>query len=242
MFDEPALIVTDGGLAGLLACFIEGVCKPVGAVSEDGATGARKRPVAWCVCRPEQAAQREARLAAARHAGTLAHLGAVIEGRVEAHSGPTDLRATGQEQSRMLLAAGAEALRQGLTRIVWPIHLGGPGGEEAEARGGASGSEKVLERIADACDRSLVCGRLLSIEAPETGVTIQTPFVDFTDEQIADLAADVNLPIDAAFLGASESERTRWRRALGRAGLPMPAADATGLSPTVRRSIASARA
>jgi hypothetical protein len=245
--DDAALIVTDGGLSGLLACFVEGVCRPLGAVGPESGTGPKsKRPVVWFAVTSDQASQREARLAAARHAASLARISTLIEWspgpdeRPSGSPGSVGRKSLGPERSRLLMAAGAEAIRHGLARIVWPVQLGGAGIDDAS---GQEPGAAWLDAIADTSDRALVCSRLLSLDLPgatdmaDGGLTIQTPFVDFTDAQIADLAADVDLPVEAAFLGSAEAERSRWRVALAKAGIPMPAADGSGLSPTVRASV-----
>ncbi len=249
--DDAALIMTDGGLASLLACFVEGVCRPVGSVGPDlgdAASGRGKRPVVWFATTSDQSAQRESRLAAARHAAALSRISTVIEGQVatdgpSGHAGSVGRKPLGPEWSRLLMAAGAAAIQHGLSRIVWPVQLGGAGIDD---HAGQEPGAAWLDAIADASDRALVCGRLLSLDVPGTGgdgetsgITIQTPFVDFTDAQIADLAADVDLPVEAAFLGSTERERDRWRAALAKAGIPMPVADGAGLSPTVRASVAA---
>lgn len=235
---DPALVITDGGLAGLLACFIEGVCRPAAKV-DSSASSQTARSTSWFGLVSDQIGQRDPRRLAARRAAQLAHLGELVEWSSPAGATALDARSRGEERSKLLLAAGAEALRRGLSRVVWPIQLGGPGGPDADRH---EPSSAWLDSIADACDRAIVCARLLSLDAEGEGLTIQTPFVDFTDAQLADLAGDVDLPVEAAFYGSIDADRERWRKALAFAGLPMPAVDAHGISPTVRASASESRA
>lgn len=220
-FSDPALILTDGGLAGLLACFIEGVCRSAGRVAPSTRTPATATPLSkttLCLALPPHLEpQRAQRLAAARHAAELTHMAEVIEISPVPFEHDTKLREQGLGESALLMAAGSEALRRGLARVVWPVQVGGPGGDGHLAA-------QHLDAIADAFDRAMVCARLLSIDADTDGLAIQTPFVDFTDAQLADLAADVDLPIEAAFFDPSEDEQRRWSTALGLAGLAMPPA------------------
>lgn len=229
-FSEPALILTDGGLAGLLACFIEGVCRSAGRVAptpptsrsaQAPPTSAPLSKTTLCLALPPHLEpQRAQRLAAARHAAEITHLAEVIEISPVPFEHDTKLREQGLGESALLMAAGSEALRRGLARVVWPVQVGGPGGDGHQGSGGAG---QHLDSIADAFDRAMVCARLLSIDAGPDGLAIQTPFVDFTDAQLADLAADLDLPIEAAYFDPSEDEQRRWSAALGLAGLAMPA-------------------
>ncbi|MGD9689359.1 MAG: hypothetical protein AB7K52_07880 [Phycisphaerales bacterium] len=233
---DPALVITDGGLAGLLACFIEGVCKPAATLDPAAdSAGARRaaRSAAWLGLASDQFGQREWRRAAAMRAAQVCHLGELVDS-ADAGTPARTTQSAGSDRTRLLLSAGAEAVRRGLARVVWPIHLGGAKGVGVTGTGDAGRSR--LDDIIDACDRAAVTARLVSIDAPpeSEGLVIQTPFVDFSDEQLADLAADVDLPIESAFFGTTDTERDRWRAALASAGLPMPAVNHHGLTPTVQ--------
>ncbi len=235
---DPALVITDGGLAGLLACFIEGVCRPAAKLDRNAGAAGPAHSAAWFAIAADQVGQRDARRTAARRAAQLAHLSELVEWDGPTATPALDARARGEERSKLLIAAGHEALRRGLSRVVWPIQLGGPGGGD----GAREPSSAWLDSVADACDRAVVCSRLLSLDCEGEGLTIQTPFVDFTDAQLADLAGDVDLPVEAAYYGSTEADSERWRKALAFAGLPMPALDAQGLSPTLRSLAGASRA
>ena len=137
----------------------------------------------------------------------------------------------GYEQSALLLAACHLALARGLTRVVWPIHIGDVG-----ALGGAD-QPPPLDLIADACDRSMLAAQLASVDAGRAsmGVTIELPYVDFTDKQMIEVALDLGVPMSACWWcqregakgsasgGAGGAEATpcgqceacaRWQRAL----------------------------
>ncbi len=236
-YGEPALIITDGGLAGLLACFMEGVCRPAASLPRGGGSGtptqAQSTAWFWWHAPPGERgeAEREARETTARSALAVCHLAELVVPLTEDDGTPLELRprrATGERISRVLLSAGALAISRGLSRMIWPVHLGGAGGpagtagEDDRLADHAAG----LDAIAEACDRALAASRLLSLDAGPEGFSIQTPFVDFTDAQIADLASDVDLPLAEAFLGTPDglgaAEHRRWASALAAVGLDMP--------------------
>lgn len=136
-----------------------------------------------------------------------------------------NLSRAGYEQSVILLAACHEAMARGLSRVVWPIHIGDPGA------GGRSDPDQPppLDLIADACDRALLAAQLASVDAGRAsmGVTIELPFVDFTDRQMFEVALDLGAPLAACWwcrrepaaglaptpCGACDS-CSRWQRAL----------------------------
>ena len=62
----------------------------------------------------------------------------------------------------------------------------------------------ALDRIAQIADRAVLVARLVAIDADAHGVPsirIETPYADFTDRQIADLIADMELRAHTARLG-----------------------------------------
>ena len=211
--DDHALVIVDGGLGGLLACYTEGVCR-AGAAAGSGSTAATPASsTPWLALTGPQADERPWRTHYARRAAEVCHMNDLLEwsGEQAAHTKPA-----GPALTAMLLAAGAEALRLGLDRVVWSIALGGDGPDDSER-------EEVLNAIADASDRALAAARLLSIDAGDQGLIIQTPYVDFGREQLADLAADVDLPLSACWLGRpGGDERNRWERALRAVGAEPP--------------------
>lgn len=117
----------------------------------------------------------------------------------------------GIHQTRMLLDAATLAIQMGIKRVLWPIQANVDYQHESE-------STHNLHQIAAAIDRSLLCARLATLDAQDHGgveVTIETPLVDLTNSQIADLAADLNVPINACWwtdssLPGAEIEYKQW--------------------------------
>ncbi len=226
-YGEPALIITDGGLAGLLACFMEGVCRPAASLTPRNPEAAEPaaQSTAWFWWHGYSEQERAAREASARAGLEVCHLVQLLVPLVDDErlaTGQRPVRPSGETLSKMLLLAGSDAIKRGLARMIWPLHLGGPGGAGEHLADHAAG----LDAIAGVCDRALAAARLLSLDAGPEGFSIQTPFVDFTDTQIADLASDVDLPLEQAFLGSAEgigaAEYRRWSKALRVVGLDMP--------------------
>jgi len=179
----PSLIITDGGLGGLLAAWAEGVCAP--------ADGAGPGPVlwfAWAGVMGLGEAAAGARLAAARRQAELCHASDLVVSEAGADGvAGVDGEAVGEGlvTTHLLLAAAAEAARRGFRRVVWPVHLGGAADREAID----------LHAVADACDRALLVGQLMAIDLRGgREVRIETPYVDFTDVQMAELALDLDVP------------------------------------------------
>ncbi|MGQ0628538.1 MAG: hypothetical protein ACT4PL_10620 [Phycisphaerales bacterium] len=202
---DPALIIVDGGLASLLAATVETMGRgPGGASGDDGPA-----PALYLALPPSLEAERPWRRRAAARIAEVCQIAEPIE---TAPLPPA--RTPGQATSALLLAAGAAAIERGLCRIVWPTVLGSSLGGDKEA---------VLNAVADATDRACAAARLVGLDGPEEGMVIQTPFVDFTREQLADLAADLDLPLGACWLGRPGSdEREALERALIAVGLEPP--------------------
>lgn len=114
-------------------------------------------------------------------------------------------------QSRMLLEAAHLALRSGIRRVVWPVRAMHPGRTETMTQ--------MVDEIATLIDRALLASRLVSLDAsPDTAVevVIETPFVDLSNEQIAEMALDIAAPIDACWwhnarsLERAQAEQRFW--------------------------------
>ncbi|MCW5766118.1 MAG: 7-cyano-7-deazaguanine synthase [Phycisphaeraceae bacterium] len=215
---QPALIIADGGLPALLAMWMEGVVRrpppaarppmrPARSAAIEGGGGAgvvvggadeeSLRLAPHLVFRP--AGLSPPAWEAVERAAEICQLGRVINGSA---GGEAELAvgleppetAAGLAESRLLLDACEEAVRQGLTRIIWPVQLG-PG------RLGQSADPDRVRAIARAADRALLASRLAALDAPASaaGLRIETPWLDLTDDQIADLAADADAPVSAAW-------------------------------------------
>jgi hypothetical protein len=184
---ERALIIDDGSPCALVATLLE-QAPEAATLWMTGAGRARAN-----------ASQR--RVALLGLAGLeRAHLGAIED----------DERTAGIESARLLLAAGAAAVRLGATRIVWPVSLG-----------------EDLHQMAAAADRVRAVERVLDIETdPERKpVRFDMPLLDLTIEQVADLAIDLDAPAEGAWwcehegagpCGACPSCES-WQQALQRA-------------------------
>jgi hypothetical protein len=194
------LVITDGGLPGLVAGVIASEETVRGENPDGGA------PVLWCpVARGLEAAR--------RHAGALG-LGVVDAGAsgVDA-GGATD---SGDRMNRMLLDAAVAALRAACPVVVWPWVPRGP----------SSDTPAPVEAIGAAVNRAALVSRLVSLDAAEAGipeVRIETPFVDLSDAQLADLACDVGARFEDCWWwkddsGAAGLERARWGPLLPVAG------------------------
>jgi hypothetical protein len=114
-----------------------------------------------------------------------------------------------------LFAALLLAARLQCARIVWPAHAGGHDSVD-------------LDRLSQIADRALVAGQyagLCSSARIAASLHLETPFADLTDRQLADLAIDIDAPVDACWwwnadksaserAGEERKERTRWIDAL----------------------------
>jgi hypothetical protein len=113
-----------------------------------------------------------------------------------------------------LIHAVRFAARQGFERVLWPAS-------------GALGDYLDLDRIAAITDRALLVGRLVALDAREhktPSIRVETPYADFTDRQIADLIADMELPLETCWWwsvagdGEAEREKRRWLSAMEAVG------------------------
>lgn len=183
--DIPPLVITDGGIGGLLACWAEGVC--VGPRPRSAGRGAVPAPVGFFapLVPPTPGA-----LAAAARQAELCHLSDMIVREAPAASQAPDPFAW----TRLLLDAAAEASRRGITRIVWPIHAGGPG------------PDADLDAVAAACDRAMLVAHLAELDLP-SAPRIDTPYADYTDRQMAEIALDMDAPLIAAWWCQERGDR-----------------------------------
>ncbi len=97
-------------------------------------------------------------------------------------------------QTRMLFDAAYLAIQLGLKRLVWPVRI--PMNHPDRIKG-----------IGDALDRAMLVSRLVSIDADESTapeIIIETPFIDLTDAQIADLAMDLAIPLESCWWASAQ--------------------------------------
>lgn len=201
MSQDGELIICDGGLAGLVACTI------AAKRTETATETAEARPIAWFVPAGDQTD--EARRNAVRAAATILDLGLAESVSPATSEGPSE--------SAMLLASAAEALRRGASTVTWAVHVGA---DEPDAW-------PDLDAIATRMDRALLCARLAGLDAGDaTEVRIETPLIDLTDRQLAELAADLGVAAETCWWwGSADPIADAQRRRFG------PLLEAAGLTP-----------
>lgn len=205
MTSQPpsAIVISDGGLPALVAAAIEAERTLTG-----GANPAALMP--WPTCAALAAPQLAAATSQARfHRLTPADPPRLCAADVAASEGMLDT---------LRLLAGAEVARAtGAGRVIWPVQFHADDGSLPEH----------LDRIGDAIDRALLVSRLALLDQGRE-IVFETPLVDLTDRQVADLVVDLDAPAylcwwwrrlaepQAEALGAPE--RRTWLSALRDAG------------------------
>lgn len=106
-----------------------------------------------------------------------------------------------------LLSASLLAAEQGISRVIWPVHAGVDGKPH----------EMDLDAASSHVDRALLVTRLTSVDARAhkcVSTCLETPYADFSDRQLAELALDMGVPFrKAAWWGdGSSAHFARWRR------------------------------
>lgn len=94
-------------------------------------------------------------------------------------------------ETRLLLDACACARANRCARVVWPVFCA------AE-----------VDPIALALDRARLVSTLAAIDARPRGVPIDTPVLDLTEAQLADLAIDVGVPAQVGWI--TDADEARW--------------------------------
>lgn len=210
----PALIMNNGTMPGLVACWSEGVVRPAAVKKGPEQHGA----VAWFPTDDRPA--REKRRAAVQRQVELCALAGMSERSVvkfepSVHATVHEAISSGARTTAMLLSAAVEAAGLGLTRVIWPVHAG-------------AAREVDTDLLADVCDRALLVGQLVGLDrsriahGPGGGIRIETPYADLTDAQLMDLALDMDTPLHAAWWCLNDDDKAcgqcagcmRWREAL----------------------------
>lgn len=200
---RKTLILSDGGLTSLLAAAIAREW-----LSVPPKKGAKAATSAVLLPRPHLPAARQR--AVELQAELFGH--ELLAPKIESIGGETS---AGEMRTRELLSAGFAAARLGCETVVWPVQC-------------VENGEPNLEKIAKAADRAVLVSRLVAIDVDEhrvPGIAIETPYIDFTDAQIADLAADMNVPTKLCWwnqVGVADAEaaqeRERWQLAFEQVG------------------------
>lgn len=125
----------------------------------------------------------------------------------------------GELEARELISAAYAAARAGCARVLWPDHA-------------ALGPHIDLDRLAQIADRAFLASRLAASDGSlhgVPGITIDAPYADFTDAQLADAAADLLAPLHLAWwldpVHADSPEaaaaKARWSPAFDAVGWPL---------------------
>ena len=206
------LILSDGGLGSLIA-----VAAETAAMVAVGRDGGEQEPedVAVAFFPWHDVDAEAAKASVERHCSlfgaSLAHVPRIGAGK----SG--GLVSEGCRLSVNLLAAAGAGASMGRRRIVWPVIAGA--GESPDA--------PDLDAMSSAVDRSILVSRLASLDeflAGHDEVKIETPYLDLTEGQAAELAVDLSVPVETCWWwGTGDSgERSRWASALTEAGWVPP--------------------
>ena len=105
-----------------------------------------------------------------------------------------------------LLSATLAAAERGIDRVIWPVHAGVVG----------KPSEMNLDAASGHVDRALLVTRLVAMDADQhrcASIIVETPYADFSDRQLAELALDMGAPFrKAPWWGVETSENyRRWQ-------------------------------
>ncbi len=217
-----AIIITDGGLPALVAAAIEAERAIAGGGGRDGSGGhvsggAESGGVVSLMPWPSHPVLAPVQAAAVTSLARFFRFD---------HTDTPDLRLGGIEATTGLLdtlslLAGVEVARaMGCVRLIWPVQF----------HADKSSLPAQLDRIAAAVDRALLVSRLGLLDGVDAAeeITIETPLVDLTDRQIADLAVDLDAPAYLCWWWRQHAEpeaeqvagieRRAWLAALGDAG------------------------
>lgn len=240
---DPALIICDGSLGGLIACWAESVAR-----AETTLEGGAVKTIAWMPTddlpargRREVALKRQAQMCGLN---TVASGNAVIvdpsalSGRTQ-RPGAASEEFVGLGATALLMSAAAQASALGLRRVIWPVHSRGL-------------NEPDLEWLSELTDRAMLVGQLATIDLPRVvegnaggTLRIETPYADFGDGELLELALDMDVPIGAAWWCEREQdapcgvcpECSRWRAALEQVD-PQGLVNIAGLSERESRRMA----
>ncbi|MEQ8770494.1 MAG: hypothetical protein RIB60_08300 [Phycisphaerales bacterium] len=198
------LVISDGSLAALVAtAMVSEHLASAGTAASDELNGivisAPSTPTdpGWSAC--ERAAGRQADI----YGLGFVPPDAAMRARVEAGAALP----AGALESLVLTDATYNAAMHGCERVLWP------------AQAPVVDGEPDLTAVARVVDRATLVSRLAALDAerPEWSglsvreVRIDTPMVDLTDSQIADLALDLRVPVDTCWWwGTDTPEAARW--------------------------------
>ena len=212
-----SLIISDGSLAALVAC-------AAARESLIASGGDEKSPRPIVLFTPVGDETNHARRVAIEKHAKLYELDMVDATADLRGPGAHGVNGGGLHQTLALITATYQAAALGCDQVVWPVQIGGQSPD--------------LEAVARVIDRSVLVTRLASLDSVEHGrpaIRIETPYADLSDRQLADLAIDMNAPVEqvwwwgAAQAGKSEHaarELERW----------FPVLQALGWSPANKKA------
>jgi hypothetical protein len=191
-------ILCDGGIEGLVAC--------AAACERNGGEGA----VAIFVKSGRSGED-------LRRRAVDAQASALGLGVIDVVCAVDTLAGDGERETLEVLRAAYGAAGAGCDELIWPVQVGAGEGQWPD-----------LDALAERVDRALLLGRLVSLDAGahgRPGFRVLTPFVDFTDRQMADLMTDLGANAELCWWwGEPEThaqawaERVRWMEALRQFG------------------------
>lgn len=179
------LVLADGGLAGLVA--IAAAREAVSAYHTPLPAGQETpRPMVMFV--PRDANQTDLRVGAVRVQAQRYDVEVVSAplgvGGLNIQNGDSGLA----DSISLSLAAGL-ATAAGYPEVIWPVSFGHPGEPD----------DVELDGLARAVDRAALATRLAALDSDEHGVPsirIKTPLADLSARQLAEVALDLNVPIE----------------------------------------------
>ena len=166
--DAPTLVINDGSLAGLVACLM---------------AGERGEVVSWTPP-PGSPLSSDAGASPSSADSVIDEQADLLGYRETVRADPPDLASGGAPPgtiaSALLLRAVIDGAARGCRAVVWPV---------------VAGSD--LDAMAEATERAMLVTRLVWLDEAAFGagaVTVETPLVDLTEAQVADLADDLDAP------------------------------------------------
>lgn len=197
------LLLSDGGIASLLAAAAAADGRLPGAKR-----GSENRVHVW-IPAIDEASHPRRMAAATAQAQVYGHrMGPETTPQL-----PSLALDSGQAATRALLDACFLAQILDVGTVLWPASAG------PEEDGSPN-----LDRAASIIDRALLMGRLATVTGPRP-VVVRAPYADLTDEDLAGLILDMDLPIWTCWWNqgpesdpAAIAEREHWARLLRAAG------------------------
>lgn len=173
---KKTLVLCDGDLPGMVALSLV-----QDALGSTGACGVLSAPLA---SEHAEAIAARIRLLAESQAADCLDFPPV---------GPTTL-AAGPRRTRYLTEAVHHAMASGYATLVCPWQAGGFDPDKPMEADEAPSVENLAREL----DRALLVSRLVTLDATEHGVgvfEVQTPLMDLSDVQVAEMALDLDVPI-----------------------------------------------